>query len=142
MRAAPHTGIPSQNASQLRRKSVAEQGDVVGLFASILRQNTPQQYVICRLSGIRACYPKRGREKISFQAVRLTRAGCAHWLLYANEAGASWHELTLSTATEKFSGVVNDQEASEYQGTVIPRNGNAWEYRAKNISSPCRFMRC
>jgi hypothetical protein len=140
MKAAPHTGIPSQNASQLRRKR--EQGDGVALFASILRQNTLQQYVICTLSGIRACCPKRGREKISFQAVRLTRAGCAHWLLYANEAGASWQELTLSTATEKLSGVVNDKEASEYQGTVIPRNGNAWEYRAKNISSPCRFMRC
>jgi hypothetical protein len=59
------------------------------------------------------------------------RAGCSHWLLYANEAGASWQELTLSTATEKLSGVVNDKEASEYQGTIIPRNGNAWEYRCQ-----------
>jgi hypothetical protein len=131
---ASHTVIPSQNASQLRRNSVAEQGDGMALFAAILRQNTLQQYVICTLSEIptvRACSPKKGRGKISFQAVGLTRAGCAHWLLYANEAGASWQELTLSTATEKLSGVVNDKETSEYQGTVIPRNGNAWAYRCQ-----------
>jgi hypothetical protein len=122
---ASHTGISSQNASQLRRNSVAEQGDGMALFAAILRQNTLQQYVICRLSGIHACCLRKGRGKISFQAVSLTREDCAHWLLYANEAGASWQELTLSTATEKLSGVVNDKETSEYQGTVIPRNGNA-----------------
>ena len=132
MRAAPLTrGIPSQNASQLRRKRVAEQGDGMALFAAILRQNTLQQCVIRTLSGIRACCPRKGRGKIKLSSGVPYRAGCSHWLLYANEAGASWQELTLSTATEKLSGVVNDKETSEYQGTVIPRNGNAWAYRCQ-----------
>jgi hypothetical protein len=99
-------------------KSVAEQGDGHGPLAAILRQNTLEQCVSCTLSGIRACYPKKRSRKDKLSSGVPYRTGWSHWLLHANEAGANSPELTLSTATEKLSGVMNGKGTSEYQGSI------------------------